>query len=67
VTEIINQLEKSPVLTVTDNHELFRAGAMIGLFLDNKRLIFDIDYARAQNAQLNISSKLLRIARTVNQ
>ena len=67
VTEIINQLEKSPVLTVTDNHELFRAGAMIGLFLDNKRLMFDIDYGRAQNAQLNISSKLLRVARTVHQ
>ncbi len=65
--EIITQLEKSPVLTVTDNHELFRAGVMIGLFLDNKRLMFDIDYARAKNAQLNISSKLLRIARTVNK
>lgn len=65
--EIITQLEKSPVLTVTDNHELFRAGAMIGLFLDNRRLMFDIDYTRALNAQLSMSSKLLRIARTVHQ
>jgi len=65
--EIMAQLEKTPVLTVTDSYELFLSGVMIGLFLDNKRLLFDINYARAQNAQLTISSKLLRVARTVHQ
>lgn len=65
--EIMKQLEKSPVLTVTDDPDLFRAGAMIGLFLDNKRLTFDVNYAQAKNAQLSISSKLLRVARKVLQ
>lgn len=65
--EMIKQLEKTPVLTVTDNLDLFDAGAMIGLFLDNKRLAFDVNYAQAKNAQLSISSKLLRVARKVLQ
>ncbi len=65
--EIMKQLDKFPVLTVTDNPDLFRAGAMIGLFLDNKRLTFDVNYAQAKNAQLSISSKLLRVARKVLQ
>jgi hypothetical protein len=65
--EIIKYLVNSPVLTVTDNHELFREGVMIGLFLDNKRLTFDVDYTLAQQAKLSISSKLLRVARNVKQ
>lgn len=64
--DIVKQLEKSSILTVTDNDDLFRAGIMIGLYLDNKRLTFDVDYAKTQNAQLVISSKLLRVARKVH-
>ncbi|MDO9234383.1 MAG: YfiR family protein [Methylotenera sp.] len=65
--EMLKKLEKMPVLTVTDNLDLFNAGAMIGLFLDNKRLVFDVNYAQAKNAQLSISAKLLRVARKVMQ
>ncbi|MDD2933928.1 MAG: YfiR family protein [Methylotenera sp.] len=65
--ELLKKLEKMPVLTVTDNLDFFNAGAMIGLFLDNKRLAFDVNYAQAKNAQLFISSKLLRVARKVMQ
>ncbi|MDP3742762.1 MAG: YfiR family protein [Methylotenera sp.] len=65
--EMLKKLEKMPVLTVTDNLDLFNAGAMIGLFLDNKRLALDVNYKQANNAQLSISSKLLRVARRVLQ
>ncbi|MDO9282502.1 MAG: YfiR family protein [Methylotenera sp.] len=65
--EMIKKLEKMPVLTVTDNLDLFNAGAMIGLFLDNKRLAFDVNYAQAKNAKLSMSAKLLRVARKVIQ
>ena len=66
-TEILNQLRGAPVLTVTDNEDLFNAGAMIGLFVENRRLVFDINYAQAKHSRLAISSKLLRIARKVLQ
>jgi hypothetical protein len=65
--EILQQLERTPVLTVTDNQDLFNAGVMIGLILENKRLTFDVNYAQTQNARLSISSKLLRVARKVVQ
>lgn len=63
--DIFQYLDGSPVLTVTDNLEIFKSGAMIGLFVENKRLTFDINYEQTQNAQLNVSSKLLRVARRV--
>ncbi len=66
-THIFNLLGKKPVLTVTDNLILFNAGAMIGLFLDNNRLVFDVNYVQIKNADLTISSKLLRVSRRVLQ
>jgi len=65
--DIVKQVEKLPVLTVTDNLDLFRAGVIVGLFLDNRRLSFDVNYQLALNASLNMSSKLLRVARNVNR
>jgi hypothetical protein len=66
-TAMLKKLEKTPVLTVTDNLDLFNAGAMIGVFLENKRLVFDVNYTQISNAQLSMSSKLLRVARKVLQ
>lgn len=64
---MIKQLEGLPILTVTDSPELFRTGAIVGLFLENRRLSFDVNYHIAQNSSLSMSSKLLRVARNVNQ
>jgi hypothetical protein len=64
---MLKKLEKTPVLTVTDNLDLFNAGAMVGVFLENKRLVFDVNYTQISNAQLSMSSKLLRVARKVLQ
>jgi hypothetical protein len=65
--DILQYLENQPILTVTDNLEIFNSGAMIGLFVENKRLIFDVNYLQTKNAQLTVSSKLLRVARRVLQ
>lgn len=62
---IFKQLEKMPVLTVTDNLSLFNAGAMLGLIVDHKRLVFDVNYLQIKNADLRISSKLLHVSRRV--
>lgn len=65
--DILQRLENMPVLTVTDNADLFKFGVMICLVIENKRLTFDVNYVQTQNAGLSVSSKLLRVARKVLQ
>jgi hypothetical protein len=52
------------VLTVTE-HPVMPAGSMINFRVIDGRVRFDIDVAAAQEAQLTISSRLLRVARRV--
>lgn len=66
VADILKQLDRLPILTVTDNQELFQSGFMVGLFLENKRLAFEVNYAKALDARLSMSSQLLRVARKVH-
>ncbi len=51
------------VLTVSDDSGLVGGGAIIALYVENNRIAFDIDLDAAWEAQLTISSKLLRLAR----
>ncbi|WP_187287225.1 YfiR family protein [Methylotenera mobilis] len=62
---VLKLLENKSILTVTDNEEIFRMGLMVGLFLDKNKLIFDINYTLANSSKINISSKLLKMARYV--
>lgn len=54
-----------PVLTVGDGPQFLKQGGTIGFFLDNNRVRFDISLRAAQRSGLKVSSKLLRVARTV--
>ena len=58
-------LRGSHVLTITDSAEREPGDAIIALSVENKRIVFDINLAAAHQAQPGISSKLLRLARTV--
>jgi hypothetical protein len=51
------------ILTVTDNAKLANSGVMIFLRPEHQRLVFEIDMNAAKNANLNISARLLRLAR----
>lgn len=65
-TSLLRRLaERQPVLTITDDPELIRDGMMIGMALDNGRIAFIIDNTRAAQHGLAISSRLLRLARSV--
>ena len=59
----------TPVLTVSDTGKAVRAGGGVGpivaLALQDNRVVFDIDAAAARQAHLDISSQLLRLARSV--
>ncbi|MBS1169382.1 MAG: YfiR family protein [Burkholderiaceae bacterium] len=59
------KLAGAGVLTVTDDEDIGRRGAMIALSLSGSKIVFDIDQSAARQAGLVLSSKLLRLARTV--
>ena len=59
------ELSGASVLTVSDDRGIRAEGAVIGLSADYERIGFDVNIGAARAARLNISSKLLRLARSV--
>lgn len=58
---ILEELGDAPVLTVTDTP--VQSGTMIAISLDGRRLTFDVNAEAAKRSRLNISSKLLQLAK----
>lgn len=59
-------LQGANVLTVSDSAEPLPGDAIIALAASgDKRIVFDIDLTAAHQAQLSLSSKLLRLARNI--
>jgi hypothetical protein len=54
-----------PVLTVGDGASFLEQGGAIRFVLDNNRVRFDISTVAMQRSGLRVSSKLLRVARSV--
>jgi hypothetical protein len=50
-----------------DAHGLLERGAMLNLQVDQNRVVFDINLAAARQAGVEISARLLRLARYVRQ
>lgn len=63
--QIKKGLGGTSVLTVSDDAEIGHDGAVIALVPIENRIGFDIDMHAARQARLILSSKLLRLARTV--
>ena len=55
-----------PVLTVGEGQMFVKQGGAIGFLLENNRVRFDISVRAVQRSWLKASSKLLRVARTVD-
>ena len=53
----------SPVLTVGESPRFTKLGGIIRLYRENEKLRFEINIARAEQARLHISSKLLGLAK----
>lgn len=62
---ILASLKSAPTLTVTDSEGSAAQGMMIELGLEERRIVFKINIEAAKQAQLMISSKLLRLAKVV--
>lgn len=63
--QLKRELAGSNVLTVSDDRSISADGAMIALSVEDQRIGFDVDVTAARGARLNLSSKLLRLARSV--
>ncbi|MCB1986690.1 MAG: YfiR family protein [Burkholderiales bacterium] len=62
---ILALIQNSPVLTVTDIPGWAEKGVIIGMNIQNQRIVFEINLKSAQQAGLQLSSKLLNLARKI--
>ena len=60
--EVLEVLQKRPTLTIGDTEGYARRGVMINMYLENKRVRFEINAETAGAAGLRISTKLLNLA-----
>lgn len=64
MSSIQNSLGEAPVLTVADSP--LAVGAAVMLSVDGNRLVFDINVQRVKKLGINMSSKVLQLARSTN-
>lgn len=62
---ILDIARESGILTIADLPGAAQQGVMIGLTVEQKKITFEVNLDAARRAKLNISSKLLRLAKTV--
>ncbi len=63
---VLGNCQKASVLTVSDIDRFSLSGGIIEFRMVGNRVRFDINWSVAQAARLNISSKLLNVARAVH-
>lgn len=64
---VLDAVRSEPVLVVTDTRGALDAGAAINMALRQGRVAFEVNLAAARRAELELSSKLLRLASEVRQ
>lgn len=65
IPALLASLKDSPVLTVGETEHFAQEGGMIGFFLEENKVRFEINLGSAERAKLRISAKLLALAKTV--
>jgi hypothetical protein len=67
MTTALNTLRGKPVLTVADAEDFLDRGGAVRFVTVGGRLSFDVNVSAAQEGRLQLSSKLLRLARNVKR
>lgn len=62
-SEVLNALKGKSILTVSDDNGFSGLGGIIRFFTENETIHLEINIQAAKAANLNVSSKLLRIAK----
>jgi len=65
IPALFASLKDAPVLTVGDTENFAQNGGMIGLFLEDSKIRFEINLGSVEHAKLRINAKLLALAKTV--
>ncbi|MBN2103651.1 YfiR family protein [bacterium] len=63
----IGIVQKNPILTISDAGYFCRIGGMIYFYIEDNRLRLVINRKAVDNAQLEISARLLRVAQIVDE
>lgn len=63
--QILKSVREANVLTVGDTEESARQGAIIGFYIEQKKVRFAINIETARRAGLKISAKLLKLAKII--
>ncbi len=63
--DILRVARESGILTIADFQDAAQQGVMIGMTMEQKKITFEINLEATRRAKLNLSSKLLRLAKTV--
>ncbi len=64
---ILDAVDKSSILTVSDLPQFVQKGGMIQFVLTDNKIRFEVDLASAEKAHLTLSSELLKIATAVRR
>ncbi len=65
ISATLANLRASPVLTVGESESFVQQGGMIGFFLEDNKVRFEINLEAAERAKLKISARLLTLAKRV--
>ncbi len=65
ISSILKFMSSQPILTVGDMDNFAELGGMINFYIENNRIRFDINADEAENANLKISSNLMKLGNIV--
>ena len=65
LSQILERLQGSPVLTMGDSDGYAAQGVMVNFYIEQNKVRFEINLGAASRAGLKISSQLLKLARIV--
>ena len=65
--ELLKSINQANILTIGDTDDFTDAGGIIRFYVDDRKERFEINLTAAERAHLQISSKLLKLARVVNK
>ena len=65
ISATLSKLRGTPVLSVGESDNFAQEGGMIGFFLEDNKVRFEINVDAAAHAKLKISARLLALAKTV--
>jgi len=65
--QLVERVKDAPVLTVGDQPGLAKRGVVVNFYVERDRVRFEVSLEAARRARLSISSKLLNVARVLDE